>query len=136
MRNLPIDASKFQLIATGKVIPKPAYVEMADGSRRKDPNGRQETDPATGLPVWTVDCISGAEDDDDRRVETVGVTVTSPNKPVVQKFAPVQFEGLTANGYVQNGSRFVSYSFRATGVVGGSAAGSGGGRASKSAEAA
>lgn len=137
MRNLPIDASKFELIATGKVIAKPQYVELADGSRRKDPNGRQATDPETGLPMWTVDCIAGSEDDDDRRVETVGVTVLSQTKPEVRKFAPVQFIGLTANGYVQNGSRFVSYSFRAEGVAGGAMSGStaGGGAKAKSASA-
>lgn len=117
MRDLPIDASKLELIATGKVIAKPRYVEAPDGSRRKDPNGGQEVDKFTGVPLWTVDCIAGSEDDNDRRVETVGVTVQSETKPEVSKFQPVQFEGLTANGYVQNGSRFVQYSFKATGVV-------------------
>lgn len=133
MRDLPIDASKLELIATGKVLPKPRYVEAPDGSRRKDPNGAQETDRYTGLPLWTVDCIAGSEDDDERRVETVGVTVQSETKPQVSKFQPVQFEGLTANGYVQNGSRFVQYSFKATGVAAGAAASSG--RSSKSASA-
>ncbi len=130
MRNLPIDGAKVEFIATGKVLAKPAYVEMADGSRRKDPNGRQAEDKDNGLPLWTVDCIYDDEEAEDRRAETIGVTVASATKPEVTKFRPVQFEGLTANVYLPKGSNFPAFSFKATGVAG--SAGAGAGSASKS----
>lgn len=126
MRNLPIDGSKIEFIATGKVLAKPAYVEMADGSRRKDPNGTQAADDrkgGTGLPLWTVDCVYD-EEDEDRRSEPVGVTVASAAKPAAEKWRPVQFEGLTCNVYLPKGSNFPAFSFKATGVVSGASGGS------------
>jgi len=134
MRNLPIDSTKIEFISTGKVIPKPLYVELSDGSRRRDPS-RQATDE-NGVPLWTVDCLNTGEDDDNRRAETIAVTVASPEKPQVTKFQPVRFEGLVANVWLPKGSRFPEFTFRATGVTNSTGSGSGSSRASKTADAA
>jgi hypothetical protein len=118
MRNIPVDASKVRLLASGKLSPKPAYAELADGSRKRIP-GEQAIDKnkfgeGTGLPLWVVDCYLD-DDEEDGRAEVVGVTVTAVDRPSVTKFAPVNFTDLVATGYVRDGR--VSYSFKASGVV-------------------
>lgn len=140
MRNLPIDADKIEFISTGKVIAKPLYVELSDGTRRRDPNRQATTDD--GVPLWTVDCIDTGDDDDNRRAETIGVTVASTEKPQVAKFQPVRFEGLVANVWLPKGSRFPEFTFRASGVAsgamtsGGASAGAKSTKSAASAEAA
>lgn len=121
MRNIPVDAAKIRLIASGKLAAKPAYAEMADGTRRRIP-GEQAKDldrfgNGTGLPLWVVDCYvdDDADPEEDGRAEVVGVTVASIDRPKVQKFAAVSFVDLVATGYVRDGR--VAYSFRASGIA-------------------
>ncbi|MEU6133239.1 hypothetical protein ABZ805_29025 [Saccharopolyspora sp. NPDC047091] len=120
MRNLPIDSTAIEFISTGKVIPKPQYVDMGNGEKKPDRN-RQATDTVTGELLWAVDCIDTADDDESRRAETIAVTVSSNTRPEVAKFRPVQFTGLVANVYLPRGSKYPAFTFRATGVVSGSA---------------
>lgn len=113
MRNLPIDASRLTLLASGKVLPVPEYAELADGTKRRVPD-RQAKDRDTGLPLWVVDCFAD-DDDEDARAEVVGVKVAAIDRPQVQKLRPVEFIGLVASGWNRDGR--VAYSFRATGVA-------------------
>lgn len=120
MANLPIDASKITLIATGKVRPVPVYAEMADGSKRRVP-GEQEKD-AFGLPIWAVDVQ--LDDDDATRTEAIAVKVPSTDEPAPAKWRPVTFTGLTCKPYVPNGGRQVQLSMRAEGIEGAATGGS------------
>ena len=113
MRNIPVDSSQITLLASGKIMAKAEYAELADGSRKRVA-GAQAADRDTGMPLWIVDCFVDDEEEEGR-AEIVGVTVASYDKPQVSKFRPVQFVGLTANGYVRDGR--VAYSFRSSGVA-------------------
>lgn len=121
MRNIPVDAAKIRLLASGKIAAKPAYAELADGSRRRVP-GEQAKDldrfgQGTGLPVWVIDCFLDDDDEpeQDGRAEIVGVTMPSATRPVVTKFAPVSFAGLVATGYLRDGR--IAFSFKASGIA-------------------
>jgi hypothetical protein len=113
MRNIPVDGTQITLLASGKIMAKADYAELADGSRKRVP-GAQATDRDTGLPLWIVDCFLD-DDEEEGRAEIVGVTVGCYDKPQVQKFRPVEFIGLTASGYVRDGR--VAFSFRASGIA-------------------
>jgi hypothetical protein len=113
MRNIPVDASKIVLLASGKLMPKADYAELADGTRKRIP-GAQAADRDTGVPLWIVDCFLD-DDEEEGRAEIVGVTVAAYDRPVVQKFRTVAFEGLVATGYVRDGR--VAFSFRASGIA-------------------
>lgn len=113
MRTLPIDSSRFSLLASGKLMPKPEYAELSDGTRKRVPGG-QATDRDTGLPLWVVDCFLD-DDEEEGRAEVVGVTVASVTKPEVKKFRPVEFTDLVGSAYVRDNR--VAYSFRASGLA-------------------
>lgn len=117
MRNLPIDTTRMTLLASGKLMPKAEYAELADGTRKRVPGG-QQTDRDSGLPLWVVDCFLD-DDEEEGRAEVVGVTVATREKPEVKKFKPVEFVGLVATAYVPHGQSRVSYSFRASGIASG-----------------
>lgn len=114
MRNLPIDTHRITLLASGKLMPKAEYAELADGTRKRVPGG-QQTDRDTGLPLWVIDCFLD-DDEEEGRAEVVGVTVAAREKPQVTKFQPVEFTDLVATGYVRDGR--VAFSLRASGVAG------------------
>jgi hypothetical protein len=102
MRSFPIDSNRVRLISTGNVSPVAAWVVLADGSRRPDPNGRQDLH-TDGRPLWTVEVIVPADDADERdRTEVVPVTVASHERPDGGTFGDVlSFAGLTVQpGYV------------------------------------
>lgn len=113
MRNIPVDTSRLTLLASGKLMAKAEYAELSDGSRRRVPDS-QAKDRDTGLPLWVVDCFLD-DDEEEGRAEVVGVTVASREKPQVQKFRPVYFEGLVASAYVRDGR--TAFTFRATGIA-------------------
>ncbi len=113
MRNIPVDTSRLTLLASGKLMPKAEYAELSDGSRRRVPDA-QAKDRETGLPLWVVDCFLD-DDEEEGRAEVVGVTVAMREKPQVQKFRPVHFEGLVASAYVRDGR--TAFTFRATGIA-------------------
>jgi hypothetical protein len=112
MRNIPVDAAKIVLIATGKARPKPEYVKLADGSSRK--TGAQATQD--GVPMWLVDVVPD-EDDDDSRSEAYAVVVVSHTQPQPPKFQQVTFENLVASSYLPKGARYPVWTFEATGIV-------------------
>ena len=88
----------------------------------------QQTDKATGLPVWVIEVIDPQED---TRQLTVKVKVVAEYQPVLpaptpgSPFTAIEFEGLTATPYVDStgarprdgkcGAR-QGYSLKATGV--------------------
>jgi hypothetical protein len=89
----------------------------------------QQTDRATGLPLWAVEVMDA---DPEARQRTVRVKVAAqyqpvlPDAPAGSPFVPVEFEGLTATPYVdaprcyaketgECGGR-MAYSLKATGV--------------------
>lgn len=102
MRSYPIDTARVRLISTGNVTAVPAWVELSDGSRRPDPNGRQETDDA-GRPLWRVEVITPADEGDDRdRTAVAEITIASPDQPDPGTFGELlQFDGLSVTpGYL------------------------------------
>lgn len=132
MRDLPIDSANVEFISTGKVIPKPQYVDMGNGEKKAD-RTRQATDKFTGELLWAVDCIDTADDDESRRAETIAVTVASNSKPEVAKFRPVTFTGLVANVYLPRGSKYPAFTFKATGVAASGSAPAGSPKSTKAA---
>lgn len=103
MANLPMDANKITLIATGKVRPVAVYAERADGSKARVPGAQEKSD--FDVPMWQVDVL--LDDEDANRAEAITVKVPSVSEPVVPKFQPVTFQGLYVKPYVdfRNGNR-------------------------------
>lgn len=123
MATLPIDASKIDLIATGKARPVKVYAEMNDGSRRAVPDSQDKNEH--GTPLWTIDVQYDPDpDNDESRMEAIGVKVASAEKPQVKAMQPVQFEGLTCRPYVDKKSGWVALSMRAEGIATGKSSGS------------
>lgn len=103
MRTIPVDADRVRLISTGKVLAVLAWVVLADGSRRPDPNGRQEVDEATGLPLWRVEVIAPADPSDERdKTDVTEITVAAKDQPDPGAFGDLlTFDGLTVTpGYI------------------------------------
>lgn len=98
MANLPIDGMKITLVATGKVRPVAVYAEDAAGNNRRVPGAQEKSD--FGIPLWAVDVL--LDDDEATRVEAISVKVPSTDEPVVAKFMPVIFEGLTCKPWVNS----------------------------------
>jgi hypothetical protein len=118
----------------GAVFPSGVYaaggVEMVrDFERSKGDLVIQQTDKATGLPLWVVEVIDA---NPEARQRTVKVKVAAayqpvlPDAPAGSPFVPVEFEGLQAPPWVDTsrcqakekgkcGAR-VAYSLKATGV--------------------
>lgn len=96
MANLPIDASKITLVATGKVRPVAVYAEDAAGNKQRVPGAQDKSD--FGVPLWQVDVL--LDDDDAMRAEAISVKVPSTEEPVVPKYQPVTFVALTCKPWV------------------------------------
>lgn len=102
MRSYPIDADRVRLISTGTVSPVTKWVELADGSRRPDPTGRQDVDERD-RPLWRVEVIMPADEGDDRdKTGVAEITVASKDQPDPGSFGELlTFEGLVMSpGYV------------------------------------
>ncbi|OLM28513.1 hypothetical protein Ae717Ps2_6409 [Pseudonocardia sp. Ae717_Ps2] len=83
MRSYPIDTDRVTLISTGTVIPVAKWVELSDGSRRPDPQGRQEVDEH-GRGLWRVEAITPADQADERdKTAVVEILVASHDQPAV-----------------------------------------------------
>lgn len=114
MANLPIDANKITLVATGKVRPVAVYAEDASGQNRRVPGAQEKSD--FGLPLWAVDVL--LDDDEATRVEAISVKVPSNEEPQVAKFQPVTFQGLTCKPWVNSrAGNQIALSMRAEGIV-------------------
>jgi len=101
MRKYGIDSNRFVAISTGNVKEAQAWVVLADGSRRPDPNNRQEVDEQ-GRKLWRVEAILPADPTDDRdKTETVEITVAG-DQPNVGSFGDrLHLDGLwMIPGYV------------------------------------
>lgn len=116
MATLHLDGSKTNLIATGKVRPVAVYAEKADGTNVRVPGAQEKSD--FGVPLWAVDVM--LDDDDATRVEAITVKVPATDEPVVPKFQPVRFEGLTCKPYKDRSGQ-IALSMRAESIVGASA---------------
>ncbi|MFJ9448650.1 plasmid replication, integration and excision activator [Kitasatospora sp. NPDC101235] len=84
--------------------------------------GMQELDAHTSQPVWAVSVID-ADPELPAKLKSFVVKVSAPYQPVLPDpqipglpFVPVLFEGLTVTPYVDNASKRLAYSYRATGV--------------------
>ncbi|WP_431879918.1 hypothetical protein [Amycolatopsis sacchari] len=117
---LPIDASAFPMIATGKFRPVAEYAELSDGSRRVIPGSQATVD---GVPLYQADVI--LDDDESDRSVTASVKFTSQNPPELPKYQPVQFVGLVCTPYVDRRTNRVALSFSAAGIAGQGAPSSG-----------
>lgn len=103
MRNFPIESSRMTMISTGQASPVPVWVENPDGSRRPDPNGRQDKNEA-GAPLWRVEVIIPGDEGDDRdRTGIHEVTVACVDDPKVGTFGePLTFDHLMFSpGYLK-----------------------------------
>jgi hypothetical protein len=103
MRTYPIDADRVRMISTGTCTPVTAWIELADGSRRPDPVGRQDKDEATGFPLWRVEAILPADEGDERdKTAVTEITIASKDRPDAGAFGDLlTFVDLTMSpGYV------------------------------------
>jgi hypothetical protein len=118
----------------GMVFPSGVYAaggveKVRDFERSSGDRVVQQTDKATGLPLWVVEVIDA---DPEARQRTVRIKVAAEFQPVLPSPAPgspftaIEFEGMTAMPYVDNnrcqakdkgkcGAR-MAYSLKATGV--------------------
>jgi hypothetical protein len=118
----------------GAVFPSGAFAagqveKVRDFEKSSGDRVVQQTDKATGLPLWVVEVIDA---DPEARQRTVKVKVAAqyqpvlPDAPAGSPFVPVEFEGLTATPWVDSqrchaketgrcGAR-MAYSLKATGV--------------------
>lgn len=120
MRTLKIDSDRTDLRSTGVVSPVPLWVELSDGSRRPDPNGRQDTD-AEGRPRWIVECVAPADDTDERdQTSVVRVEIASHDRPDPGHFGTVvRFDNLTmSTQYVRKDGKLSAQMWAATGIRG------------------
>ena len=86
MRNYPVDGSRLRLMSTGNLTAVQAWVELADKSRKPDPNGRQDEDEQ-GRPLWVVEAITPADPDDPRdKTGVIEIRVASHDRPDVGQF--------------------------------------------------
>lgn len=123
MRNLPLDADRVNLIASGKFVPAAVYAQLSDGSTKRVPDKQAVTDEnhpmGAGVPIWKIDVF--VDDDESDRAEAVAVTVASYEEPVAKKFHPVKFKNLRATVYVDRGSGRAQVSLKADGIDNGPA---------------
>ena len=106
MRQFPIDPARITLISTGVASPVIQWIELADGSRRPDPEGRQDK-TELGVPMWRVEVIIPGDEDDDRdKTGVYEVAVAQADDPKIGTFGePLTFVGLTMSpGYVKKGT--------------------------------
>ena len=120
----------------GEVFPSGAYAaggceKVRDFDRSSGDRVIQQSDKATGLPLWVVEVINP---DPETRQRTVKVKIAAQYQPVLPDntaglaFIPVEFEGMQATPYVDssrcngedNGKHRCrarqAYSLKATGV--------------------
>jgi hypothetical protein len=114
MRRIPVDCTRVRFLGTGKVAERAKYAELSDGTRRRVPDA-QDTDER-GRPIWLVDVL--VDDPDAQRAEVAGVKVACFEVPTTQLGVPVEFIGLVALPYVQQGTSRVALSFTAESIKG------------------
>ena len=111
MPAIPVDSERLGAIAAGHVEPVMPWIDGPDGKRR--PGTVQETDDATGLPLWTVHVMIVGGD----RPELAPVRLPSRECPAPTPLAPIMFERLVVNVRLNRNGQLVSY-WSAAGVAG------------------
>lgn len=94
IRELPVDSTRIEFIATGHVTAVQEWVEDGNGGRKL--SGNQARDEVTGELLWNIDALGESGRDGEERAEVIGVQVTAPYQPVVTKLRPVTFVNLVA----------------------------------------
>lgn len=120
MRTLKIDTDRTDLRSTGVVSPVPLWVELSDGSRRPDPNGRQAIDEQ-GRPRWVVELVAPADEKDERDATTVvKVEIASHDRPDAGPFgAAVKLDDLAMSSpYVRKDGKLSAPMWFAAGIRG------------------
>jgi hypothetical protein len=112
MRQIPVDTTQVKFIGTGKGVARAKYSDEDAQGNRKRIKDQFETDDQ-GRTIYVVDCL--VQDDTAERAEIASVKVPGFSEPVVAFGDVVEFAGLVAVPYVQNGR--VMMSFRANGIV-------------------
>jgi hypothetical protein len=114
MRNLPIDTSALRMLATGEVSPVAVWAELSDGSRRPVPDAQEKDD--TGTPLWNVGAIVPPAEGE--RAELVSVRIASYDRPHVQEFGPLRFDGLVCRVGVNRRTNALSQYWSARAIAG------------------
>jgi hypothetical protein len=112
MRQIPVDTTQVRFIGTGKGVARAKYTDEDASGNRKRIKDQYETDDQ-GRTIYVVDCL--VQDDNAERAEIASVKVPGFSEPTVAFGDVVEFAGLVAVPYVQNGR--VMMSFRANGIV-------------------
>lgn len=102
IRNLPIAAELLDFVAAGE--PEPVMVWTDEGGRRVQSN-RQETDEATGDPLFNIFAMTAAGG----RPEIVPIRVPAKVQPVLSMFAPLAFDSLEVRVAVDRGGKLAGY---------------------------
>lgn len=97
---IPVDATRFQAIATGIVSPVQEWVETSDGKRR--PSDVQASN-AQGQPLWSVEILRMVSRFGRDSTETTTVTVPSPTEPHVVALKQCHLQGLEVEFFVSKG---------------------------------
>lgn len=92
IRELPVDTSRIELIATGHINAVQEWIDDGTGGRK--PSENQSRDEATGELLWQVDALGESGRDGEERAEIVSVQVTAPYQPVVAKYTSIVFLNL------------------------------------------
>lgn len=112
IRELPVDTSRINLVATGHVIPVMPWVSDPANPGRNMPGTDQSRDEVTGLLLWTVDALA----EDMERGEVIGVQVGAAHQPVVERYKPVNFIGLSVRVSVDRRTNQVRQYWAASGI--------------------
>lgn len=111
MRNIPVDTSSMQILATGSIQPVPVW---SDG---KPVEGRQATDDH-GIPMWNVELMIPPVAGDPRsRMENFMVRVASPTAPILSFGELPQIRGLVVSCSINKRNGTLSQYWSATEIA-------------------
>lgn len=105
MATYAVDSNRQPMVATGKVNPVMAWVENADGKRSRSKDA-QEHDETTKLLLWAVEVNYDDNRFGDEVTVTTPVIVSAKDRPVIQRYTPITFHGLTVDAGVARSGRF------------------------------
>jgi hypothetical protein len=114
MRALPVDTNAIRMLSTGEVQAVAVWAELSDGSRRPVP-GAQEKD-AHGTPLWTVGALVPPAQEGDR-AELIAVRMATHDRPTVQEFTPIRFDGLVCRCSVNRRTGQLAQYWEARGIA-------------------
>lgn len=104
---IPVDSSRFSVVASGKIAPATEWIERADGGRaRSDVQATNDR----GLPLWEVEVFYDDRIFGQDSSERARVSVPAQTEPKIAPFTPIQFVGLTVNAYASKGSMRTNFS--------------------------